>query len=44
MTYRNKKTGAEIELTSKLQGGDWEPVTKTAKKEPEKTPEKNKKE
>lgn len=32
MRYRNKKTGSEIELNSRIIGGGWEPVSKTVKK------------
>lgn len=35
MRYKNRKTGAIIEIESKLTGGDWEEV-KTSSKSPRK--------
>ena len=35
MKYRNKKTGAVLDVDSKL-GGDWEPVTDQAAQKTEK--------
>ena len=50
MRYRNKKTGSEIELNSRIIGGGWEPVSvpdpekpKTEPVKPKKTTKKGKK-
>ena len=37
MKYKNKKTGAVVEVKSKITGGGWEPVKKHTKKKTENT-------
>ncbi|MCU6685328.1 hypothetical protein OCV99_01960 [Dorea acetigenes] len=40
MRYKNKKTGAVVEVRSELSGGDWEKIApKTIKKTTSKTAE-----
>lgn len=41
--YRNKYTGAEIEVNSIVRGGGWEPVPEPVKVPEVKAPEKPKK-
>lgn len=36
MKYRNRKTGCVIDIKSRLDGGDWEPMGPVAKPPPEK--------
>jgi hypothetical protein len=44
MLYRNKYTGAEVEVNSVVSGGGWEPVSGNKPEKPKtKTPEKTKK-
>lgn len=37
--YINTKTGQVITVTSEISGGNWEPVKKSVKKEPDPDPE-----
>lgn len=36
MKYRNRKTGCVIDIKSRLDGGDWEPMEPVTKPPPEK--------
>lgn len=36
MKYRNRKTGCVIDIKSRLDGGDWEPMGPVTKPPPEK--------